>query len=245
MIPIALQLYTLRDLTQKDFTGTLKQVANIGYSGVEFAGYGSMKALELKKLLTDLNLKPAGSHVSVDTLVKDLDAVIDYNLGIENEFIICPWQKYEKKEDFLEFAKTLNDVGERCKKHGLHLCYHNHAHEFVKVDDHYGLDLLFENTKSDLVGFEIDTYWVKYAGEDPVKYIKRFGMRTPLLHIKDMEKVGRDFTEIGNGTMNIKGIVSAAKSTGVKWLIIEQDKCKIDPLESAKISFENLRKINI
>lgn len=244
MIPVALQLYTLRDIASKDFAGTLKHVSEIGYAGVEFAGYGEMQAKELKKLLGDLNLKPAGSHVSIETLTTDLKKVIDYNLEIGNSFIVCPWQKYDAKSDFISFAKTLNDIGKQCHDSGLKLCYHNHAHEFERFDGVYGLDLLFENTDPDLVDFEIDTYWLKYAGADPISYIRKFGKRGSLLHLKDMERVGRDFAEIGTGIMDIRGIISIAQLIGTQWLIVEQDKCKRDPLESVKISFDNLKKIN-
>jgi|UniRef100_A0A7V3REX0 sugar phosphate isomerase/epimerase len=245
MIPIALQLYTLRELTEKDFTGTLKQVSKIGYEGVEFAGYGNLKAQELKKLLDDLNLKPAGSHVGIDLLTSELDSVIEYNLEIGNHFIVCPWQKYDKKEDFINFANTLNEIGQKCKDKGLKLCYHNHAHEFARFGEVRGLDLLFTNTKADLVDFEIDTYWVKYAGADPISFITTFGKRASLLHVKDMERVGRDFAEIGTGIMDIRGIISAAKNVGTKWLIVEQDKCKMDPIESIKISFTNLKRMDV
>lgn len=244
MIPMALQLYTLRDAASKDFAGTLKRVSETGYSGVEFAGYGDMEAKDLKKLLEDLNLSPAGSHVGIETLTTDLKKVIDYNLEIGNGFIVCPWQKYGAKSDFISFAKVLNDIGKKCHENGLKLCYHNHAHEFERFEGVYGLDLLFENTDPDLVDFEIDTYWLKYAGADPISYIRKFGKRVSLLHIKDMERVGRDFAEIGTGIMDISGIVSTAKLVGTKWLIVEQDKCKRDPFESIKISFDNLKKIN-
>ncbi|MGC8544756.1 sugar phosphate isomerase/epimerase family protein [Athalassotoga sp.] len=245
MIPMALQLYTLRDVAEKDFSGTLKRVSQIGYTGVEFAGYGGMEAKDLKNLLDELNLKPAGSHVGVDVLTTDLKKVIDYNSQIGNHFIVCPWQKYATKDDFLSFAKVLNEIGQKCHDNGLKLCYHNHAHEFERFQGNYGLDLLFENTDPDLVDFEIDTYWVEYAGADPISYIRKFGKRASLLHLKDMERVGKDFAEVGTGIMDIRGIVSTAKFVGTKWLIVEQDKCKKDPFESIKISLDNLKKIDI
>lgn len=244
MIPIALQLYTLRDYAQKDFVGTLKNVSKIGYQGVEFAGYGNMKAGELKSLLDDLNLKPAGSHVGIDMLTENLDDVIDYNLKIENHFIVCPWQKYSGKDDFISFARVLNEIGKKCKENGLGLCYHNHAHEFERFNGICGFDLLVENTDPNLVYFEIDVYWLKYAGADPISYIRKLGKRMPLIHIKDMEKVGRDFAEVGTGIMDIQGIVSESKAN-VQWLIVEQDKCRRDPYESVKISLENLKKMNL
>ncbi len=245
MIPVALQLYTLREYASKDFTGTLKRVAEIGYQGVEFAGYGNMKAEDLKSLLDELKLKAAGSHVSIDTLRDDLKNVIDYNLKIGNHFIVCPWQKYSGKKDFISFAKELNEIGKVCKENGLKFCYHNHAHEFERFEGSYGFDLLINNTDPELVYFEVDIYWLKYAGADPISYIRKLGKRMPLIHIKDMERVGRDFAEVGTGIMDIHGIVEESKRSNVEWLIVEQDKCNKDPFESVRISFENLKKINL
>lgn len=242
-IPIALQLYTLREETQKDFIGTLEKVAEIGYEGVEFAGYGGLKASELRKTLDKLGLKAAGSHVGIELLKNNLEEVIDYNLEIGNKYIVCPWNEYKSREDYIETAKLFNKIGEKCREKGLEFCYHNHNHEFEIYDGEYGLDILYKNTDKDLVKAEIDAYWVTYAGVDPVEYLKKFSNRLPLIHLKDMDKEDRSFTEIGNGIINFKEVIKIAKENGVKWLIVEQDVCKRPPIESVKISFENLKKI--
>lgn len=242
-LPVALELYTLRNELKDDFLGTLEKVAEIGYKGVEFAGYGGLSANELKKHLDRLGLVPTGSHVGIDLLKDKLDEVIEYSIEIGNKYIVCPWNKYETKDDFISTAKLLNDIGKKCKEKGLVLCYHNHNHEFQLFDGKYGLDLLYENTDSDLVKAEIDTYWVEYAGVNPVDYIRKYSGRLPLVHLKDMEKGTRDFAEIGNGTMNIKEIIEASKKAGAEWFIVEQDVCKRPPLESVKISFENIKKM--
>jgi sugar phosphate isomerase/epimerase len=243
MLPIALQLYTVREESQKDFIGTLEKVAEMGYEGVEFAGYGGLKASELKKVLDRTGLKAAGSHVGIELLKKDLNGVLEYSLEIGNKYIVCPGVPYKSKEDYIEMAKFFNEVGERCKEKGLIFCYHNHAHEFEIYDGEYGLDILFKNTDKESVKAEIDVYWVKYAGVDPLEYLKKFSGRLPLIHLKDMDGKDRSNTEIGNGIIDFKKIVKVAEENGVEWLIVEQDECKRSPLESAKISLENLRRI--
>jgi len=244
-IPIALQLYTLREEMQKDFSGTLKKVAEIGYNGVEFAGFGGMNAGELKLLLDDLGLKPAGAHINIDELRNNLDEVIYYNLEIGNKYIVCPYLEFKCKEDFLNMAIEFNKIGTKLKNAGLNLCYHNHAHEFKMFDGVYGLDILYKDTTSNTLMAEIDTYWVAYAGLNPIEYLKKYKYRTPLIHIKDMDNTEkREFTEIGNGILPIDKIINQAEINKAEWIIVEQDKCKMNPIESVTISYKNLKKMN-
>lgn len=244
-VPVSVQLYSLREDTEKDFIGTLTKVSALGYKGVEFAGYGNLKAPELKAALDRLGLKASGSHVSVDLLDNRLDEVIDFNLGIGNEYVVCPWKKYESRQDYVDFAKKMNEWGEKCRAKGLQLCYHNHDHEFETFGGEYGLDILYNETDPALVKAEIDTYWAKLAGVDPIEYVKKYSGRVPMIHIKDMEAETRDFAEIGYGTMDIAGITEAAKEAGAKWFIVEQDKSKRAAIESVRMSIETLKKMNL
>ncbi|MGB9678425.1 MAG: sugar phosphate isomerase/epimerase family protein [Thermoanaerobacteraceae bacterium] len=242
-LQIAVQLYTLREEMEKDFIGTLEKVAEVGYSGVEFAGYGGLKAAEMRKTLDRLGLEAAASHVSIENLKNDLDEVIKYNREIGNKYIVCPWNQYTSKNDYLLTADFFNEVGKKCSDEGLVFCYHNHAHEFEKYDGKYGLDIIYDNTNKNYVMAEIDVYWVKYAGIEPSEYLKKFIKRLPLIHLKDMEKEDKSFTEIGNGIIDFGEIIKIAKMNGTEWFIVEQDLCKRSPLESIKISFDNLKKI--
>ncbi|MCM0650849.1 sugar phosphate isomerase/epimerase [Clostridium swellfunianum] len=245
-IPVALQLYTLRSELEKDFIGTLKKVADLGYKGVEFAGFGGFSALELKSYLDAFGLKPAGAHIGIEQLTGNLDQVIDYNLQLGNKYIVCPWASFEGKEDYLKMAELLKEVGTKLKNSGLQLCYHNHAHELEKFEGEYGLDIIYNKVPAELLKAEIDTYWVTYAGLNPVEYIKKYADRIPLLHIKDMENSeNREFAEIGTGTIDIKAIAKQSEKNETEWLIVEQDVCKREPLESVRISLENLRKMNL
>lgn len=245
-IPVGLQLYTVREELEKDFAGTLEKVAEIGYKGVEFAGYGGFSSIKLKKLLDKLGLKAAGSHIGYKEIVNNIDEVIEYNLEIENKFIVCPYMEFESRKDFIRVAEKLNKAGEKCREKGITLCYHNHNQEFESFDGKYGLDLIFESTDFQNLQAEIDTFWVKYAGLDPVSYMKKYRKRIPLVHLKDMEdNEDRDFAEVGEGIINIKDIAGEAKAAGANWLIVEQDYCKRPPLESAKISLDNLKRMGL
>jgi len=243
--PIALQFYSVRDESSKDFVGTLEKVAEIGYDGIEFAGFGGLKASELKGHLERLGLKAVGNHTPMDQLRNNLDEVIEYNLEIGSKYITCPYFKSDSKEGYLEVAKFFDIVGEKCRERGLVFCYHNHDFEFTKFDGVYALDLIYENTSPENLQAEIDTYWVNYAGVNEVEYVLKYAGRCPLVHIKD-RKDSPDryaFTEVGTGIIDIKGVVSAAEKVGAEWLIIEQDRCEIPSLKSVEISFNNLKKI--
>lgn len=242
-LPIAVQMYTLRDETEKDFIGTLRKVAKIGYAGAEFAGYGNLSAKELKTVLDDLGLKPAGAHVGIEEYEANLAGVIDFQLEIGNKFIACPWLAEERRKngaDWKQLAEKLSAFGQEFAKHGITLCYHNHDFEFQRFDGQYGLDILYGNSDPKYLQAELDLYWVKKGGEDPTEYVKKFSGRLPLLHIKDMATDG-SFAEFGNGTLNWDTIIPAAQQAGTQWYIVEQDVCTRPCLESVEISFRNLQ----
>ena len=242
-LPIALQLYTVRDETAKDFIGTLEKVAEIGYEGVEFAGFGDILASKMKEALEKLNLKAVGSHTSKELLFNKLDEVIEYNLAIGNPFVICPWDNYGSREEWLNAAKLYNGIGKKLKQRGLQFLYHNHAHEFGKFDGEYILDLIYRETDPQLVKAEIDTYWVHYAGVDPAGYVAKYGGRCPIVHLKDMNAEDKSTVEVGEGIIDIKSIIEASVKAGAEWLVVEQDSCARPSLESVKISLENLKKM--
>ena len=246
-IPIALQMYTLRNESAKDFVGTLKEVAKIGYAGVELAGTYGLSMKEVAKVLDDLGLKRAGGHIGVEPLEKDLDTVIaDYKV-LGSAFVTIPGlpgSYTESAEAWKRTAGILTDVGTKLKKAGIQLSYHNHNREFQQFNGKFALDILYENSDPKALHAQIDTYWVQYANVDPVAYMRKLKDRLSLVHIKDMaDDEKRSFAEIGNGVLDWDGIFAAAKEAKAKWLIVEQDSCARPPIESVRISVENLKKM--
>lgn len=245
---VGLQLYTVRDLTKKDFAGTLKQVAQIGYDSVEFAGFGGLSAKEVKKLLDDLGLACAGSHEEYDGLSKNLSAVIDFNLAIGNSYIVCPsmpkvWRG-KGAERFKAFGEKLTEIGRTVNKSGMQFCYHNHNFEFEKADGKYLIDYLLESSDPKAVKSEVDVYWVQYANADPVAFINKYSTRCPMIHMKDMasdEK--RSFAPVGAGIMDMKSIVQAARKAKAARYIVEQDTSKGPVLEAIAVSLKNMREL--
>ena len=120
-VPIALELYTVRDETAKDFAGTLRRVAEIGYRAVEFAGYGGMSSRDMAALLRELNLETAATHVGIDKLEADLDAEIDYCLAIGCEYLVVPYLPAVRRgiDGLAELGPQLNVWGEACRRRGL------------------------------------------------------------------------------------------------------------------------------
>ncbi len=242
---IALQLYTVRDETARDFKAVVHQVAKMGYSGVEFAGYGGLAASELTALLAETGLRAAGTHVRWDVLESDLEREINYCLEIGCRHLTLPYlgREWYEGDKVKALAQRLSASGHIAQEKGLTFSYHNHDHEFAKSDDgRYLLDVLLDSTDPALVKLELDTYWAAYAGVDPIAYLHKRAGRVPLIHLKDMTPE-RTFTEVGNGTLDTRGICQAAEECGTEWYVIENDAPKIPSLESARRSFENLSKI--
>ncbi|MCY9579611.1 sugar phosphate isomerase/epimerase family protein [Paenibacillus alvei] len=244
-LKIGVQLYTLRGDMDRDFIGTLEQVATMGYEGVEFAGYGGLTPEQLASELKRLNLRAAGSHVSIEQLTDHLDEQIEMNLAIGNRNIICPGipKLHEADEDILnESVSKLEAVAERLAVHGMKLGYHNHGYEFeAKIGDKTVFDLLFGKLPVDKLFTELDVCWVKHGGYNPLEIINQYSGRVPFIHYKDLkyDDNGNPMTmELGQGELNLVAVAQAARAAGTEWLIVEQDDCQRAPLDSVRGSRE-------
>ncbi|MCR8643160.1 sugar phosphate isomerase/epimerase [Paenibacillus sp. N1-5-1-14] len=236
---IGLQLYTVRDETARDFEGTLREVARLGYDGVEFAGYGGLAAEQLRELLDELKLEVAGTHVSYERLLEALDEEITYNKTIGNRYLIIPYMQAEKREDadsWKAIYANLQEIGARCAEQDMVLCYHNHEFEFLaEVDGTHVLDAMFEAVPASDLQMELDSCWAYVAGYDPVAYMHKYKGRLPLVHYKDMRRLedgSIQTCELGAGEVPITAIAQAAEQIGAQWLIVEQDECQKPSLES-------------
>ena len=244
-IPIALQMYTLRDDCEKDFAGTIKKVAEIGYAAVELAGHGGLPLQALSSLLADNHLRVAGSHIGLETLESDLPRVIEENLALGNRYIVVPYLAEDRRrtsDDYKKVAGLLNEYGEALRSSGLTLCYHNHDFEFQTLDNgQIGEDILLENTDPSVVKAEVDTYWVLKGGQDPVAFVRKHAGRVPLMHIKDRDKTDGSFAPVGTGDLPLDALVAAAPDVGTEYLIVEQDVCKGPAIEAVTLSYNNLK----
>ncbi|MEK7474740.1 MAG: sugar phosphate isomerase/epimerase [Candidatus Coatesbacteria bacterium] len=242
-IQIGLQLYTVRDLLQKDYAGTIRQVARIGYAGVE-GGSGPMSREEFDKLLKELHLQNPSSGGGVDAIEKQGDALLKPLAAAGIKFFMVS-SKQESAEAYKAFAKRLNGAGKACQAHGITFQYHNHAAEFMDFGGKTGYDVLIEETDPKLVWFQVDVGWVSWAGKNGPELLRRLKGRIRTIHVKDhtpAPEPDRKFTEVGTGAMPLAEVVVAAKEIGVEWAFVEQDWCARPSIEAAEISFNNLKK---
>jgi len=236
---IGLQLWSIQEEMIRDFFGTLEKVAKMGYDGVEFAGYFGHDAKEIKGKLEELGLRVAASHIPIESLRDQIDEVIAVEKELGNQYIVCPYAAYETASEWIGFAEELGQINKKLEAAGLKFVYHNHDKEFMKLDEGYVLDLIFENVSH----AEIDVYWAEYSGVEPIAYLQKYQGRTPLVHVKDMAASRLESTEIGNGILNIGGIVDQAKRNGAEWVIAEQEAFTRPPLESVEICLKNLKEV--
>lgn len=251
MLPIGLQLYTVRDALAKDYEGTLRQVAQMGYRYAEMAGLGGRTPEQVRDLCREINLQPMGAHAGLDELKNQAASLIQQAKVLGYKYVTCSYlaENFRTPEGYREAAQQLTAAGKVLADAGLQLCYHNHAFEFEKLaDGSNGYGILTQNADKKLVQFELDVMWARWGGEDPVRWMKKLKNRVPLLHIKDtpgQAAGGKKFTEVGTGIVDINAVVKAAGAVGSKFLIVEQDSdwAGGSAMQSARISLENLSKI--
>lgn len=235
---IGLQMYSLRQYTQNDLIGTLKKVAGIGVKGVEFAGYFGHSAKELKKVLSDLGMQPAGSHIGwgmLDEKTGDLNGVIDYSAELGEPYVICPGLPHhmtDSRASWLETAEKFNRIGEKVARGGMKFAFHNHSQEFEEFDGEFGLSILYNNTDPKYVRMQLDTCWCDVTGKvKSVDFMQKHASHLELLHIKEITAIGDPAAKmIGTGAMDFKAICALGKKLGVKWYTIEHEGAEADSL---------------
>jgi sugar phosphate isomerase/epimerase len=251
---LGVQLYTVRNTIGKDPLGVLRRIQEIGYKEIE-ATYGTLQVVS--SALKQTNLRPVSLHIDEGIFMGEgakLDEALGNAKSLGFKFAVVPYIAPEHRggpEMFKQLADKLNKFGEKAKTNGLRLCYHNHAFEYQTFDGKTGLEMLMSGTDKNLVGLELDIFWVSVAGQNPVELLKRYSGRVPLLHLKDKsrnfqqvqynEKVPKDtFKEVGNGSIDIAAVLKAAEASGTEHYFVEQDQTVGDPLDSLATSYKNL-----
>jgi sugar phosphate isomerase/epimerase len=245
-IPVALQLYSVREDCGRAFLKTLQSVAKMGYDGVEFAGYYGRNAKELKSILDDLGLKVAGTHVNIDSLISDeLDSIIEFNKILDNHFLIVPGlpEKYRSsKSTWIGTAQIFNEISEKIRSEGMFIGYHNHDIEFHPIDGEIPFNIFFDETNHDVV-IQLDTGHAMRAGADPIEIIRSYPGRFLTLHIKDFSSTNEKAL-IGEGEMKWQELLNLCETIGnTQWYIIEQETYPYPPIKSVKMCLENFNKI--
>ncbi len=244
-IPIGLQLYSVRHDCEKDLASVLDAVAQMGYAGVEFAGYYNRTAAELHELLQKYGLECCGTHISLDALKGDeLKKTVEFNKTLDNPYLIVAWMDpsyADSLESVKEVAKVYDEIAARLKEQDMYVGYHAHGGDFKKVGDEFAWDLFFANTCDDVI-MQMDLGNCLEAGGDPIASLKRFPGRSRTIHLK--EAGGPSTAVIGEGTVNWKEAFAICESTGgTKWYIVEHERSG-SALRNVRRCLESLRKMD-
>ncbi len=259
---IGLQLYTVRDAMGTDPLGTLQKVAQIGYNSVENATYTGtekfygMDAATYKKVLTENGLVANSGHYRLGeeqekgadvngTILHDWQRAVDDASAVGLKYMVCAYLSTYERGDldhYKKLADIFNKAGETCKKSGIQFCYHNHDFEFQVQNGVFPYDILLEKTDKNNVKMEVDLYWIKKAGQDPLALFQKHPGRFPLWHVKDMSKeADQSFAAVGTGLIDFKTIFQHKDQAGMKFFFVEQDKCPGSPFDSIAQSYKFIK----
>jgi len=249
----------IRDEFEKDAEGTLKWVADLGFDGMEGAASVAEKlgvsVAETRKKLAALGIEvPVQGAIRPSQSDDEIRKIIATAKEIGAPYTVDYFAPFETRDEILEYAEFATRVGKICAESGIGFLYHNHNHEMRMVNGKRAIELFLENTDASLVNVELDIGWVAFGGGDPVELIEKYPNRFPVLHMKDFESFMPDaedtgaarkaatFAEVGDGKVDMKAVVAAAKKAGIGWLTIEQDRMnRLDPKESLERSYRNLK----
>ncbi len=265
-LPVALQLYSVRNEIASDMRGTLLKVKALGYDGVELAGLFGNDPSEVRKMCEEIGLAVVSAHIPYQNMAKDPHAALLRYALTGCRYAVVPYLAKEDRygtENFSVVLENIKKIGAVANELGLTLLYHNHDFEFAKAGDRYVLDMMYEEIDAEHLQTELDTCWIKVAGEDPVEYINKYSGRAPIVHLKDFvgersdsmyALIGLDedkpksensfeYRPLGMGVQNFSTILEAAETADTEWVVVEQDdpSMGLTPLECAQKSREYLR----
>ncbi len=228
-----IQLFSLRDIAEKNYEEMLKTAAELGFESVETAGFFEHDAHQIKEWLDKYNLRIAGTHTSLDELDNDFDGVVKYHKIIGNKKIIIPWAPLKNNEELKNTAERINKYQPMLAENGIEMGYHNHFKEFVLNDNAvYPIAYLAEKTK---IKFEIDTYWAFVADRNPITVLEEYREKLiGCIHLKDGLRYP-DFlgTSLGEGSAPVRDIIAKAKDMNLE-MIVESE--GLDPTGKEEVA---------
>lgn len=259
---VCIQLYSLRtilDGVNKDgkvsesYTKLLKDLADMGYTSVETANYDNGKFYgrtpqQFKEDCEKAGLKVLSAHTNRGLSDQELasgdfteamkwwkQCIADHKAA-GMEYIVCPWMGVPKTmKDLLTQCKYLNEIGKLCKQSGIKFGYHNHNHEFQKVEGKTMYDVMLENTDPEYVFFEMDVFWTVWGQNSPVNYFKKYPGRFKMFHIKDYREIGQ------SGMVGYDAIFNNADKAGMENFVVELEQSEAPSIvDGVRISIDYL-----
>jgi sugar phosphate isomerase/epimerase len=238
---IGLMLYTVREDCARDFEGTLRAVASLGYEGVEFFDLHGRDAATVRGWLDEFRLVACGRHAALDALETRLPTLAAECATLGTDRLVLSWIEPPSSSDAAKkMAARLAGIARESVRLGLHFGFHNHDGEVRPLDG--GDSFLEELLAGDDLFLELDLGWAWTAGVDPVTLLRRARGRCPLVHVKDFASAeGREFRPVGEGAIDYGRILPAAVDAGVEWLLVEQDETDEPALEAVERSLAAVR----
>ncbi len=244
---VGLQLFTVRDQLAADWRRALRRVAEAGYEFVEFAGhpFTTVDAGELRSFLQSVGLKPVSASAPYQRLREDPDPILSAARELGLSFIMTEpdVRGLASPSDVRRLGEEMSEVGLALREKGLRMTMHNHAVQFQhRVEGRPVYWLIVESTDPRYVFFEPDTFWIKFAGFDPVEVISRLRGRCPLVHLKDMrDERTREMEEVGAGVIDFRSVLRACAEAGVEYGFVEHDSPRGDSIEAAARMLSRLK----
>jgi sugar phosphate isomerase/epimerase len=234
-------LYTVREDCARDFAGTLRAVAAMGYQGVELFDLHGSDAGTVRDVLDELGLSVAGRHAPLDALETSLPELAAECETLGTDRLVLSWiQPPTTTDEARRFTERLAGLAADAAGHGMRLGFHNHDGEVKPLDG--GGSLLEGLLAEEGVFLELDLGWAWYGGADPIALLGRASGRVPLVHVKDFaSREGRQFRPVGDGAIDYGQILPAAVAAGVEWLLVEQDETDGPALAAAERSLAAVR----
>ena len=234
---IGLQLYSLRNQFKTDVPGTLAKIKSWGITEIEGGGTYGLPMDEYKKMLANNNLKMVSVGADFNTLATNPQAAVDEAKAFGATYIMCAWVPHNGTDfsiaDIQKAITVFNTAGKLIHDNGLTFCYHPHGYEFRPYENGTLFDYLVKNTNPEYVNFEMDVFWVKHPGQDPVALLQKYPKRFLMLHLKDRQPgtegnqngTADDNTNVvlGKGDVNIAAVMKEAKKIGIKHYFIEDE----------------------
>ncbi|MFE7063214.1 sugar phosphate isomerase/epimerase family protein [Sutcliffiella sp. NPDC057660] len=244
---IAAQLYTVRDLLTDDFPGVLRELKEMGYAGVQISGMFGHDPKEIAAVMKELGLGAAGMHVDLNSLSNELPSVLEQADIFGTKDLILPYLGEDERtvENYIALKAELNEIARKVQADGYRISYHNHDFEFeTEIDGVNALEYLLEPSEDNLLLAELDVYWVKKGGKEIVSFLEPYANRMPIIHLKDMANdEQKSFAEVGTGSIDFEPILRWGEENGIEWYAVEQDECPGNPLDSLRVSVNNLHRL--
>ncbi|TWD80894.1 sugar phosphate isomerase/epimerase [Kribbella amoyensis] len=237
---IGMHLYTMREALAEDYPGTLRRLADIGYRTVGVSGRFGHSAKEIRTFADDAGLRIVLEHVGYGRLTDDWEGALADVRTLGGEWVVVPSLPKELRSPagFREAAAAFTVAGRAARDAGLKLLFHNHGFDFAEVDGEVLFDILVNEVEPDLLGFELDLYWVVNGGKEPIDYFRDHPGRFPALHVKDMAEDG-SWADVGTGRLDFATMFTEAESGGVQQWLVEHD-APTDQWQSARTSYQSL-----